>query len=345
MLVKLRLLSVIIPAYNAAYSIATAIDSVLNQDYTNFELIIINDGSSDGTAKVMERYITSEKRVRMVSKCQNEGVAAARNTGLEVAVGEYIAFLDADDRVAPTMYSRLISTLEEYSCDMAMCRIAYEYSRDSRNEIEVLPTIKEGILSEPEYQRIVNGLVNARHSFFGGIVRYVFKKEVLKDCRFDTRISYREDLVFLFELLCSKRKIYYADFVGYYYIRNSRSAVEQYREDLFENLMYVNQRIFSISRKNGVQQEKLYSFKILEAVSLAISNLYRRNAPERETREYINQISKLSKVLEDIRNIKLINSPVKYKPLIILMKIKAYWLIHIIYKWKEKERQKSIDNM
>ena len=157
------------PVHNAVDSVSVMLDSVLKQAYPNFELIVVDDGSSDGTAKVIEKYRASDKRIRLVSKSQNEGVSAARNTGLELAEGDYITFVDADDRIDAAMYRKLIQAIEEHGCDMAMCRILYEYSNTGIREEEVLQ-IREGVLTDVEYQKIgraKNIAIETEWSFVG----------------------------------------------------------------------------------------------------------------------------------------------------------------------------------
>jgi len=91
------MVSVIMPAYNAERTIKEAIESVLNQTYSDFELIVINDCSTDATKTIVERFVSSDSRVRLINNSVNSGVSVSRNTGISNAKGEYIAFLDSDD--------------------------------------------------------------------------------------------------------------------------------------------------------------------------------------------------------------------------------------------------------
>lgn len=340
----MKKLSVIMPVYNGESFVSEMIDSVMAQEYADLELIVIDDGSSDGTVQVVERYAVRDKRIRLVVQAENTGVSAARNLGLELAEGKYIAFVDADDRIHPSMYRRLIQVMEEYECDMAMCRIYYENRDLGGGKEETLPDMREGVLTDDAYQQIIDGLIGTKHYFFAGMVRYVFRRKIIQNGRFDIRISYREDLVFLFELLSLRRKIYYADFVGYYYMRNQMSAVECYRKHLFEDLMYVNDRVFQLARKSGLVEEYdlLYSLKILEAVSLSISNLYRKNAPSCTVKEYACQIRRFRKELGAVKGVRRGNFAAKYWPLLFLAKMRADWAIHVLYSRKEKNRQRKI---
>jgi glycosyltransferase involved in cell wall biosynthesis len=109
---KRPLVSIIIPAYNAGKYITETIDSVIEQTYINWELIIVNDGSADNTLSIIENYSAKDKRIAFISK-QNTGVSDTRNTGIERAKGEFIAFLDADDVWLPSNLEMKVRLLEE----------------------------------------------------------------------------------------------------------------------------------------------------------------------------------------------------------------------------------------
>ncbi len=109
-----HLVSIIMPAYNAEKSIAESIESVLDQTYKNFELIVVNDCSSDNTKGIVENFIRSDSRIKFIDKVVNEGVASARNTGLDHAQGEFVAFLDSDDLWCEDKLKKQVELLNEY---------------------------------------------------------------------------------------------------------------------------------------------------------------------------------------------------------------------------------------
>lgn len=114
------LISVVMPAYNMESYIGDSIRSVLNQTISDWELIIINDGSTDNSLTVIEPFVTSDSRIKVITQ-ENGGVSVARNHGLKVAAGRYIAFLDADDLYDPR-YLELMSQALEQGADMALCK-------------------------------------------------------------------------------------------------------------------------------------------------------------------------------------------------------------------------------
>jgi len=130
-------LSVIIPVYNVAPYLSKCIDSVLAQTYTNMEIILINDGSTDESLDICVSYSKKYNSIKLISKI-NAGLAAARNEGLSVATGEYIAFLDSDDSISTEMYATLVELLEKNNMDVAECgtrnvdingNVTFDYNR------------------------------------------------------------------------------------------------------------------------------------------------------------------------------------------------------------------------
>ncbi len=109
-----NLISIIMPAYNAGNTIYESIQSVLVQTYKHFELIIVNDCSSDNTKGIVENFIRSDSRIKFIDKVVNEGVASARNTGLDHAQGEFVAFLDSDDLWCEDKLKKQVELLNEY---------------------------------------------------------------------------------------------------------------------------------------------------------------------------------------------------------------------------------------
>ncbi|MBQ8291214.1 MAG: glycosyltransferase family 2 protein [Clostridia bacterium] len=116
------LLSVIIPVYKVEKYLERCVRSVLSQRYRNIELILIDDGSPDKSGAMCDEFAKEDGRIRVIHK-ENGGQASARNRGLEIARGEYIAFLDSDDFIDADMYADLISIIEKENCDIAACAI------------------------------------------------------------------------------------------------------------------------------------------------------------------------------------------------------------------------------
>ena len=128
------LLSIIIPAYNAEKTIHECVDSVLREAPIDSEIIIVDDGSKDSTPQICDEYAKNTENIKVIHKA-NGGLSDARNTGLEAATGEYIAFADSDDYVHPQMYEAMIGVMEENAAvDMVVC--PFQKVRDNENDAD-----------------------------------------------------------------------------------------------------------------------------------------------------------------------------------------------------------------
>ncbi|MDR1235693.1 MAG: glycosyltransferase [Holosporaceae bacterium] len=115
-------ISVIIPVYNTERFLRECLDSILNQTFTDFEVICVNDASTDHCPEILREYADKDKRVRIVNHKKNAGMAVARNTGLDVAEGEYISFSDSDDYMHPDMLKIMYTEIRRNNCDLAICQ-------------------------------------------------------------------------------------------------------------------------------------------------------------------------------------------------------------------------------
>lgn len=130
--------SIIVPVYNAEKYLSRCLDSLVEQNLSDIEIIVVNDGSSDSSIKILEEYRQKDNRIKIIHKT-NEGVSSARNLGVELAVGEFIGFVDSDDWVDKEMYEVLYDTAIEESADIIMCTYIREFGSHSKEKIFNLP--------------------------------------------------------------------------------------------------------------------------------------------------------------------------------------------------------------
>lgn len=126
---QLPLISIIIPFYNCENYLVRCLDSVASQTYNNLEIILVNDGSTDNSLEICERYLENDSRIKIINK-EHGGVASARNAGLDAVTGEYIGFVDSDDYINENMYMELYNALIHNNCDVATCNFYRVYGED-----------------------------------------------------------------------------------------------------------------------------------------------------------------------------------------------------------------------
>ena len=137
------LVSIITPAYNAAAYIAETIESVLNQTYTNWEMLIVNDCSKDNTAEIVESYAKKDKRINLINLKQNSGTAIARNAAIQNAKGRYIAFLDSDDLWKKEKLQKQIEFMQQNG--YAFTFTAYEHFRDTKKNVQNIVKVSKSL--------------------------------------------------------------------------------------------------------------------------------------------------------------------------------------------------------
>ena len=224
----MALISVIVPVYRAEAFLRTCTDSILSQTFSDFELLLIDDGSPDGSGALCDAIAREDDRVRVVHK-QNGGVSSARNEGLQRAAGTYVFFVDSDDWIAPNTLEKLLAARKLWDADTAGCGVRYvdQFHKPGAAEPPVLPAgvygreeIMTGIVDRLLGDRLSQGAVN------GYVVRFLFTRSLLEGMAF--RGAYLEDELFLMEYFCRAQKLVTVDAPLYFYYWNPDSATHRY---------------------------------------------------------------------------------------------------------------------
>lgn len=213
-------ISVIIPCYNCASFIVETLDSLKNQSYKEFEIICINDGSTDNTLEVLEEYKKQNDVEIVIVTQENGGVSRARNTGIENSCGEYILFLDSDDLYHPEFVEKLYNAMVEKNVDVAYCRL-------SRNYDEVFKEHKNISFNDNTQNEIMSNLLYRMAEF--GFYCYMYKKEVLlhHNINFDVDTRHFEDREFNWKYLCHCYTAVLVDAPLYFYRVNESSVTRR----------------------------------------------------------------------------------------------------------------------
>lgn len=210
---KKPLVSVIIPIYNAEEHLERCLVSVMNQSYANLEIVLVDDGSTDSSFSICTDYSKIDKRIKVIHK-ENEGAAAARNTGLDNLEGEYITFVDSDDLIGKNMIEKLYDGAIRNGCDISACGFWTCYENSIIDFNKKNQNITETVFNESETLNIFGWSEKvASNSVWGKL----FKKEIFENVRFPA-IRTAEDLFVAFKLYHNARKIYVTDEQLYYYI-------------------------------------------------------------------------------------------------------------------------------
>ena len=212
------LISIIIPAFNAEKYIGRAIASALRQTYNNIEIVVVNDGSTDQTEKLVLDICAVEKKVRLIST-PNGGVSHARNVGIDNSTGEYISFLDADDELIDDGIMKMYTCLTAYDADI--CTAKYVYITDEQSTIEV---DEDDTVSVIQGREAIMSVIEDRPETYSSWAK-LYKKEAVDEIRFTEGRSAHEDSYYVFLLLLNNASMAIMNQVvyKYYFIPNSLS--------------------------------------------------------------------------------------------------------------------------
>ena len=308
---KKPLISVITPCYNLEKYIEKSINSVLSQSFTNFEYILINDGSKDKTLEILKKYLRIDNRIRVIDKV-NEGVSKARNEGIKYAQGEYLYFLDGDDAIEQDFFKTIKEIIDSKEYDSIV--FPYFIEKNQKKYLEK-GSFKEGNYSKDILLKEILSRNICKRNIVGTSVlkrRIVMGNKIL----FNEELTYAEDHNFFLKCFLETEKNYYCEKPFFHYtIRNGsaiNSRITLKRLDTLKAL---------IELKSIFEREKIknyFNFFML-ITFIGNVNVLAKEENEKVIMEYLSELKKYEKYLDKIEDIKTIQ-------------YFLYKIIYLIYK-------------
>lgn len=212
------MLSVIVPVYNAESFLSRCLDSLLRQTYPHLEIICVNDGSTDGSAAILDAYAAKDSRVKVIHK-ENAGVSVARNRGLALAKGDIIGFCDADDAYVPGALERVVALFESAECEIVVTGF-YTLGEDGSGPVRCVPE------AFPCTGRELQERMLYQDCIMGAVWNKFFKRACVSGVKFDTRLTHCEDMHFVSQVLqrYPEAKVFISSQITYNYVVNNTSA-------------------------------------------------------------------------------------------------------------------------
>lgn len=204
------MVSIIVPIYNTEKYLSKCLESICNQTYSDIEVIMINDGSTDESKNVANNYVEKDGRFHLYSQ-DNAGVSAARNMGLERTKGEYVLFVDSDDWIEPQMIEKLVHNLNEYNADISCCQ--YDHGE-----------FFTGVTTEVWNRECALQKFLVHKQINGSLVNKLLKKELIKNKKLDVSIKYGEDALFLWKNLLDINTMVISPEILYHVVLHNNSA-------------------------------------------------------------------------------------------------------------------------
>jgi len=278
-----RKVSIIVPVYNAEECLSDCIDSIITQDYTNIELILINDGSSDGSGNICESYMARDSRIVYKSQ-ENSGVSATRNHGLDVSTGDYVMFVDSDDRLEPSAVGSMVFALESSDADLCIC--GYNIAT------------KEGLVPHLIKEESVLGINNIaayfslhhQEAIASSLWAKLYKKSLLSH-RFNRSITMGEDLLFNLEYIKHIEKVQAIDKAFYWYNKmNVNSLTNNFKPSYYKQDIFVtSQWLLWIKQFKDVDQINM-QYRIANYYYCGLLSIF-SNSDKKERKALINELT------------------------------------------------------
>lgn len=321
------LVSIIMPVYNCGDKLCRSIDSVLGQTYKNLQLILIDDGSKDDSPSVCDQYVQKDSRIEVLHQ-ENAGASAARNRGLELVRGEYVAFVDADDMISALyievlLYTAIITDTKISTCEALYCNADY----DENSELPIRSKISPRLIKVEDY----NFMESWSHATVWGAL---FHSSLLQDIKFDTSILVGEDSLFFANALMKCESISYVSQKLYYYFiydnsishgsYNARRLTELQAWKKINELLAERSTTLDMSSKARMVQHAIERFKEVSSQNIVDKNIVK----------FLQQVIQANK-----QCYLYYNSSVKAKAdtLLVLKMPEVYGILYRVHKNKLKD--------
>lgn len=286
-------LSIIVPAFNAKETIIRCLRSISEQNYNDYECIIVNDGSMDSTELVVSQYIEHKKFFKLINT-DNGGVSRARNTGISAATGEYITFVDSDDMLIPDSLSRLMKRVENERPDI----LVFGYERERAGKIYSWGTLNKSVDLTVRID-CAQWAKSLQYGLLDTCWSKIYKKSTVENNKFNEQMNLGEDTIFVLSALCVADRISFSDIKGYRHfsspgsLDNRFDLKKPYCMNLYYNCLFSFENRFGITGKKWV---KARNSKISNEIIRSINALVFAEIGWQETREFLRELLSNKKV-------------------------------------------------
>ena len=301
-------ISVIVPVYQAEKFLHRCLDSVARQTFSDWELILVDDGCTDGSPALCDQFAAKDDRVRVFHRKKNQGVSAARNLGLQEARGDYIAFLDADDCYEFQALETLWNLREQSGADTAACAITYLWP-DGKHAVQA--QLPAGIFSESDIQeKLIHPLVGDRLTqpvFNGYSVCYLFSADIIRKAHITFDGPYLEDELFVLEYFCNAHSLAATDQPLYRYFLHGESATHHYMQNFSQVFRRFMERKEALVAKYGLESARPQwrESSNWAGLLIAVGNEYARDNPKsiRQRQKAVKEFCQRPEMQKAIREI------------------------------------------
>lgn len=276
------MISVIVPVYNAEKFLNRCVDSILEQTYPNFELVLVDDGSTDYSLDILKEYAEQDDRVNVISQ-QNKGVSGARNTGLQAAQGEYFLYIDADDWIEENMIERLVSISKQEDADIVMCNSDHA---EEKTDVIKNHEIKVEVWNQDKQQHEF-----MKHQRLTGMLwNKLIRRSLSTGIWFNEKTGYGEDAEFLWEILKKSQKMIVINEILYHHVLEKTSISHlSFSEKKYSAIPMWERIVKNVSQNNP----KLINLATERLMSATVYSMYEAKKCKYKNKDQIKHMRKI----------------------------------------------------
>lgn len=298
-------ISVIIPVYNVEKYLAECILSLINQTFANCEFIFVNDGSTDNSKLIIESFLEKDDRIILLNQ-ENKGVSVARNEGIAIAKGKYIAFVDSDDWVEKDMYQKLIESIELHQADIVLCNM-FGYV-DGKKYVSGYDFPKDKVLGLDFIQNNLWRHLIEKDDLYSSCNK-LFKSSIIKENKvcFPPGNALSEDNVFNLRYFNKVRQFLYIDYTGYHYREVLGSAMRSLlQKNYFENVLKLYQVDFKLYLDHDFSSEEMDTIRSEKLINNTISLIHYYFVPTSQL-SFAKRMKFIKKMLSNVYVVNVLN--------------------------------------
>lgn len=334
-------ISVIVPIYNVEKFLDRCVNSLLNQTLEDIEIILVDDESPDNCPKMCDDYAKLDSRIKVVHK-KNGGLGYARNSGMEIAAGEYIAFVDSDDYVDLDMFEAMYNAAAEHNADFVRVDNYKERTDGTVLNLNYLPPMREGVYNQTELREQLlfpqlgmmpedDGSKYASCSVW----RNIYRKEIIDKLGLkfvSERDLISEDIPFNMDFMMNSQFAYVINKKYYHYIVNDKSLTQSYKKDRFEKEIILYDELVRKSQEFKIYEPckiRLYRH-LLSRARACVKQELAGNPCKSALRNSVTKIVQCKKMKEIYSCYPCKKLPIKYKAVYFMMKYNCFSLMYLI---------------
>ena len=321
--------SVIIPVYNVEKYLEECIQSVLKQTYKNLEIILVDDGSKDNSGNICDEYAKRDERIKVIHK-KNGGLSDARNAGIDICTGEYIAFLDSDDFIEEDMYEFLVKNLEKAKADISICQVYYVYKNAKQT------THTPNVYLEMNSSEAIK-YVNMLGYYTVAAYDKLYKREIFENIRYPVG-KVNEDWYIICQVLDKANKIVYSSEPKYNYRKRRGSITDDKKINL--GMMDASKQCLEFVEQKYPENTEIATQMYIYASMNTYNTIKAKTKEAKALRKKIKQ-----EIKKRYKTIKLqnYNRQSEIKNLQIKLFVFCPMICNIVYKFYEGTKEQKCD--